>query len=126
MFNSLTRESNRPSSFFVSLDLPQVFSTSSSKDVGLPPRALDFVHLVVRKLVETWVEFFLTPTLAARHNVGSGPKILHRSLLLVRLLLKSIFSRGRRRFYRGPYGHGRTGLKLDFGVRFGLTQYRLP
>ena len=89
--------------------------------MGLPPRALDFVHLVIRKLVGIWVEFFLTPALAARHNVGSGLKILHRSLLLVRLLLKSIFGRGRRRFYRGPYGHGRTGLKLDFEVRFGLT-----
>ena len=56
---------NRPSSFFVSLDLPQVFSTSLSKDVGLPLRALDFVDLVVRKLVGTWVEFFLTPTLVS-------------------------------------------------------------
>ena len=98
-----------------------MFSTSLSKDVGLPLRALDFVHLVVRKLLGTCVEFFLTPTPAARHNVGSGLKILHRSLLLVRLLLKSVFGRGRRRFCRGPYGHGRTGLKLDFEVRFGLT-----
>ena len=89
--------------------------------MGLPLRALDFVDLVVRKLVGTWVEFFLTPTLAVRDNVGSGLKILHRSLLLVRLLLKSLFGRGRRRFCRGPYGHGRTGLKLDFEVRFGLT-----
>ena len=89
--------------------------------MGLPLRALDFVDLVVRKLVGTWVEFFLTPTLAARDNVGSGLKILHRSLLFVRLMLKSIFGRGRRRFYRGPYGHGRTGLNLDFGVRFSRT-----
>jgi hypothetical protein len=55
-----------------------VFSTSSSKDVGLPLRALDFVD---------------------KESLRSGaPTILS-----------------------GRYGHGRTGLKLDFEVRFGLT-----
>ena len=58
MYNSLTRGVEQASSFFVSLDLPQVFSTSLSKDVGLPLRALDFVDLVVRKLVGTWWNFF--------------------------------------------------------------------